>query len=186
MNDKQEVKKADGQEIENVKDEEGKNVKGSLDANEEIIKAHTRVHELEKHVEKLPMELQSKNNFREALETTSKDLKKKMLDLKPMLHDLQKVVVPFSFLLTSSIMAKKDIDLYHSRLTQDDLNDLIIKYKIPRDLHPRLPLEEFVMSKLSDDAIAIDDPRPAAGSFSMADVRRLSAHVIKLRDMPGG
>ncbi|GKB69239.1 hypothetical protein Tco_0930651 [Tanacetum coccineum] len=33
---------------------------------------------------------------------------------------------------------------------------------------------------------AIDDPRPAAGSFSMADVRRLSAHVIKLRDMPEG
>ncbi|GJR37959.1 hypothetical protein Tco_1213643 [Tanacetum coccineum] len=33
---------------------------------------------------------------------------------------------------------------------------------------------------------AIDDTRPAAGSFSMADVHRLSAHVIKLRDMPEG
>ncbi|GJZ88134.1 hypothetical protein Tco_0659916 [Tanacetum coccineum] len=33
---------------------------------------------------------------------------------------------------------------------------------------------------------AIDDPRPATGSFNMADVRRLSAHVIKLRDMPEG
>ncbi|GJY73021.1 hypothetical protein Tco_0477452 [Tanacetum coccineum] len=155
---------------------------------------------------------------------------------------------------------------------------MIIKYKIPRDLHPRLPFEEFVMSELPDDVIgiyhrmfdfssvrihfslfllalikhyrvhfsqlgpldlkkvitfevlcrsfqidptvtlfrvfqmlckqgdwfsfamrcapypvciddnhaAIDDPRPAAGSFSMADVRRLSAHVIKLRDMPEG
>ncbi|GKB36350.1 hypothetical protein Tco_0881292, partial [Tanacetum coccineum] len=31
---------------------------------------------------------------------------------------------------------------------------------------------------------AIDDPRAVAGSFSMADVRRLNAHVIKLRDMP--
>nr|GEU64235.1 myosin heavy chain-related protein [Tanacetum cinerariifolium] len=31
--------------------------KGSLDANEEIKKAHTRVHELEKQMEKLPMEL---------------------------------------------------------------------------------------------------------------------------------
>ncbi|GJX68088.1 hypothetical protein Tco_0303815 [Tanacetum coccineum] len=30
----------------------------------------------------------------------------------------------------------------------------------------------------------IDDPRPADGSFNMADVRRLSAHVINLRDMP--
>ncbi|GJT12546.1 hypothetical protein Tco_0859588 [Tanacetum coccineum] len=33
---------------------------------------------------------------------------------------------------------------------------------------------------------AIDDPRPTAGSFSMADVRRLSTHMIKLRDMPKG
>ncbi|GJR61691.1 hypothetical protein Tco_1503853 [Tanacetum coccineum] len=33
---------------------------------------------------------------------------------------------------------------------------------------------------------AIDDPRPASGSFSMADVCRLSTHVIKLRDMPEG
>ncbi|GJW07623.1 hypothetical protein Tco_1570046 [Tanacetum coccineum] len=168
------------------------------------------------------------------------------------------------------------MDLYHSRFTPDDLNDLIIKYKIPCDLHPWLPSEDFVMSELPDDAIgiyhrmfdfsgvripfssfllalikhyrvhfsqldplglnkvitfevlcrslqieptvtlfrvfqslckqeqfffidhraildamvwrhpdaAIDDPRPAAGSFNMADVRRLSAYVIKLRDMP--
>ncbi|GJY10118.1 hypothetical protein Tco_0378303 [Tanacetum coccineum] len=33
---------------------------------------------------------------------------------------------------------------------------------------------------------AIDDPRPIAGSFNMTDVRRLSAHVIKLRDMLEG
>ncbi|GKD54507.1 hypothetical protein Tco_1287894, partial [Tanacetum coccineum] len=33
---------------------------------------------------------------------------------------------------------------------------------------------------------AIDDLRPAAGSFNMADVCCLSAHVIKLRDMPKG
>ncbi|GJT28289.1 hypothetical protein Tco_0908564 [Tanacetum coccineum] len=96
------------------------------------------------------------------------------------------------------------MDLYHSRLTQDDVDDLIIKYKMPRDLHPRLPLEEFVMSELLDDAIdrangdlvildamvwrhldaAIDDPRHAAGSFSMDYVYWLSAHVIMLRDMP--
>ncbi|GJQ99249.1 hypothetical protein Tco_0522234 [Tanacetum coccineum] len=67
-----------------------------------------------------------------------------------------------------------------------DLNDLIIKYKILRDLHPRLPSEDFMMSELPDDAIAIDDPRHAAGSFNMDDVRRLSAHVIKLRDMLEG
>ncbi|GKE41756.1 hypothetical protein Tco_1469040, partial [Tanacetum coccineum] len=67
--------------------------KWSLDANEEIKNDHTLVHDLEKQVEKLPMELQLKNNFREALETTSKDLEKMMLDLNPTLHDLQKVVV---------------------------------------------------------------------------------------------
>ncbi|GJX69466.1 hypothetical protein Tco_0305193 [Tanacetum coccineum] len=138
------------------------------------------------------------------------------------------------------------MDLYHSRLTPDYLNDLIIKYKIPRDLYPRLPSEEFVLFELPDDAIgplglnkvitfevlcrslqieltvtlfrvfqtlckqgdwfsntkrrapspdamvwrhpdaAIDDPRPAAGSFNMADVCRLSVHVIKLRDIPKG
>nr|GEX47567.1 hypothetical protein [Tanacetum cinerariifolium] len=32
----------------------------------------------------------------------------------------------------------------------------------------------------------INDPRRAAGSFSMDDVSRLSAYVIKLRDMPEG
>ncbi|GJW16602.1 hypothetical protein Tco_0024038, partial [Tanacetum coccineum] len=34
--------------------------------------------------------------------------------------------------------------------------------------------------------VSIDDPRPAVGSFNVADVRCLSAHVIKLRDMPEG
>ncbi|GJZ16262.1 hypothetical protein Tco_0551939 [Tanacetum coccineum] len=48
---------------------------------------------LQSEVEKLPMELQLKKNFREALETTSKDMEKMMLDLNPTLHDLQKVIV---------------------------------------------------------------------------------------------
>nr|GEU74942.1 hypothetical protein [Tanacetum cinerariifolium] len=34
--------------------------------------------------------------------------------------------------------------------------------------------------------VAIDDPRLAAGSFKMADVRRLRAHIIKLKDMHEG
>nr|GEW29063.1 hypothetical protein [Tanacetum cinerariifolium] len=44
----------------------------------------------------------------------------------------------------------------------------------------RAILDSMIWRHLSG---AIDDPRPAAGSFSMADVHRLSAHVIKLRDM---
>ncbi|GJT61151.1 myosin heavy chain-related protein [Tanacetum coccineum] len=63
--------------------------KRSLDANEEVKKSHTRVHGLEKQDEKLLIKLQLNNNFREALET--KDLKKKMIDLNPTLHDLQEV-----------------------------------------------------------------------------------------------
>ncbi|GKC71383.1 hypothetical protein Tco_1117266, partial [Tanacetum coccineum] len=51
---------------------------------------------------------------------------------------------PFSLL----IMAKKDMDTYHSRLTYDDLNDRIARYNIPCDLHPQLPPREFVMFKL--------------------------------------
>ncbi|GJS78259.1 putative reverse transcriptase domain-containing protein [Tanacetum coccineum] len=50
------------------------------------------------------------------------------------------------------------MDLYHSRLTQDDLNELIIKYKIPRDLHPRLPLEEFMIFELSDECYWCIEP----------------------------
>ncbi|GKC33871.1 hypothetical protein Tco_1046255 [Tanacetum coccineum] len=45
--------------------------------------------------------------------------------------------------------------LARASLEWDDLNELIIKYKIPRDLHPRLPFEEFVMSELPDDAIGV-------------------------------
>nr|GEW37956.1 hypothetical protein [Tanacetum cinerariifolium] len=67
--------------------------------------------------------------------------------------------IPFLdiFLLLSyfNIMAKKDMDLYHSWLTHDDLNELIIRYKIPRDLNPRLPSKEFVMFDLPDDAIDV-------------------------------
>ncbi|GKF30137.1 hypothetical protein Tco_0096479, partial [Tanacetum coccineum] len=165
------------------------------------------------------------------------------------------------------------MDMYHSRLTQDDLNDLIVKYNIPRDLHPRLPSEDFVMpdisapnaigvyhrifdfsgvlipfptflllispspclgfSRLSANKVtsfiflkhrapslvciddnrscmkgwkscfflidqraipnympwrhpssAIDDPKPPVGSYNQEDVHRLSAHVVKLRDIP--
>ncbi|GKD75624.1 hypothetical protein Tco_1333906, partial [Tanacetum coccineum] len=31
---------------------------------------------------------------------------------------------------------------------------------------------------------AIDDPRPATGSFNIADVHHLSDHVVNLRDTP--
>nr|GEY59901.1 myosin heavy chain-related protein [Tanacetum cinerariifolium] len=94
VNDKQEVKKTDDQEIENVKDEERKNVKDQQVFEQTINETADTVTSLQKkQVEKLPIELQLKNNYREALETTSNDLEKKMLDLNPALHDPQKVAV---------------------------------------------------------------------------------------------
>nr|GEX54099.1 hypothetical protein [Tanacetum cinerariifolium] len=39
---------------------------------------------------------------------------------------------------------------------------------------------------IDDNHSSIDDPRPVAGSFNMADVHHLSIYVIKLRDMPEG
>nr|GEW41205.1 hypothetical protein [Tanacetum cinerariifolium] len=91
------------------------------------------------------------------------------------------------------------MDLYHSQLTHDDLNKLIIKYKIPHDLHPRLISKEIVMFELSDDAIGVYHRMGPLGlnkvvTFEVLcrslqnqeDVHRLSVHVIKLRDMLEG
>ncbi|GJZ54032.1 myosin heavy chain-related protein [Tanacetum coccineum] len=65
--------------------------KATAEKDKPLKRQHIPLHHCE--VEKLPMELQLKNNFREALETRSHDLEKKMLNLNPTLHDLQKVVV---------------------------------------------------------------------------------------------
>ncbi|GJV13381.1 hypothetical protein Tco_1354922 [Tanacetum coccineum] len=77
------------------------------------------------------------------------------------------------------------MDLYHSRLTQDDLNELIIK--IPRDLHPRLPSEEFVMSELPDDAIGLyhriidfSGVRIPFSSFLLALIMHYKVHFTQL------
>lgn len=67
-------------------------VKGSSDAKEQIQKAHTRSQELEKQVEKLQLELDLKASLREALETRSKELEKKMLEINPKLENLQQTI----------------------------------------------------------------------------------------------
>ncbi|GKB80604.1 hypothetical protein Tco_0947499 [Tanacetum coccineum] len=91
VNDEQEVKNVDDQEIENVKDEKGKNVKDEQVSEQTINETACTITSLQSEMEKLLMELQLNNSFREALETRSKGLEKKRLDLNPMLHDLQKV-----------------------------------------------------------------------------------------------
>ncbi|GJW39569.1 hypothetical protein Tco_0065414, partial [Tanacetum coccineum] len=65
-------------------------------------------------------------------------------------------------------------------------------YNISRDLHPPLPPSGLGMFELLDDDIrifhhsVITDPTPPAGSYSQADVWRLSAFAVKLYDMPKG
>ncbi|GJT37371.1 hypothetical protein Tco_0937236, partial [Tanacetum coccineum] len=85
------------------------------------------------------------------------------------------------------------MDVFTSRITQNNLNDLIVKYNIPRDLHPRLPPSGLVMFELTNDAIGIyhrssrrSANKPPTGSYNQSDVRRLSASVTKLCDMPEG
>nr|KAJ0204330.1 hypothetical protein LSAT_V11C500250530 [Lactuca sativa] len=70
-------------------------VKGSSDAKEQIEKAHTRSQELEKQVEKLQFELDLKTKLREALETRSKELEQKMLDINPKLQEVRFSVIVF-------------------------------------------------------------------------------------------
>ncbi|GKD36511.1 hypothetical protein Tco_1252020 [Tanacetum coccineum] len=69
----------------------------------------------------------------------------------------------------------------------DDLNDLIIKYKILRDLHPRLPSKDFVMSELPDDAIGIyhqmfdfSGVRIPFSSFPLALIKHYRVHFSQL------
>nr|GEU69533.1 hypothetical protein [Tanacetum cinerariifolium] len=66
----------------------------------------------------------------------------------------------------------------------DDNRSCIKHWKSGFFLIDRRAISNFMVWKHPN--AAIDDPRPVAGSFSMADVHRLSVRVIKLRDMPEG
>ncbi|GKB46834.1 hypothetical protein Tco_0897587 [Tanacetum coccineum] len=66
----------------------------------------------------------------------------------------------------------------------DDNHSCMKHWKSGFFLIDRQDILDFMVWRHPD--VAINDPQPAAGSFSMAGVRRLSAHVINLRDMPEG
>ncbi|KAM7493575.1 hypothetical protein LguiB_028184 [Lonicera macranthoides] len=66
--------------------------KGSLDAKYEMVKAHARVGELEKQVEKLGKEIEVKNREKEALEARTNEAEKKVLQFNSELEKLQKVI----------------------------------------------------------------------------------------------
>nr|GEV23501.1 hypothetical protein [Tanacetum cinerariifolium] len=79
------------------------------------------------------------------------------------------------------------MDLYYFWLTQDDLNELIIRYKIPRDLHPRLPSKEFVMYNLPNDVISVyhrifdfSGVRIPFFSFLLALIKHYKVHFSQL------
>ncbi|GKE25870.1 hypothetical protein Tco_1441254, partial [Tanacetum coccineum] len=123
------------------------------------------------------------------------------------MFDASGVRIPFSMLLLALI---KHYRVYFSQLGPLGLNKMITFEVLCQSLQRHAPspvcLDDnrscmkhwksgfFLIDRRAiPDAMvwrhpdaAIDDPRPADGSFSMADVRRLSAHVIKLRDMPNG
>lgn len=93
IGDKEHVIKEKSDSITSLKTEVASlKVKGSSDANEQIQKAHTRSQELEKQVEKLQLELDLKSKLREAFETRSKELEKKMVDINPKIQDLEKTI----------------------------------------------------------------------------------------------
>ncbi|GJZ54193.1 hypothetical protein Tco_0609078, partial [Tanacetum coccineum] len=67
------------------------------------------------------------------------------------------------------------------------MDNLIIKYKIRRELYPRLPSEEFVMSELLDDAIGIyhrmfdfSGIRIPFSSFFLALIKHYRVHFSQL------
>nr|GEV79232.1 transposase (putative), gypsy type [Tanacetum cinerariifolium] len=80
------------------------------------------------------------------------------------IFDFSGVQIPFSSFLLALIKLYR---VYFFQLGPLGLNK-VISFEVR---HPDAP---------------IDDSRPVVGSFNMADVHRLSAHVIKLRDIPDG
>ncbi|GJR98462.1 hypothetical protein Tco_0270636 [Tanacetum coccineum] len=64
-------------------------------------------------------------------------------------------------------------------LSKNDLKDLVKTYRVPLNLHPRLPDPEFTMNRLPVDAI---DDLPSDG-YDRNDVQRLCARLICLREM---
>ncbi|GJZ29926.1 hypothetical protein Tco_0574973, partial [Tanacetum coccineum] len=66
----------------------------------------------------------------------------------------------------------------------DDNSSYMNHWKSGFFLIDQMAIHDYMTWRHPDSAI--DDPKPIAGSYRMADVRCLSAHVVKLRDMPEG
>nr|GEW28137.1 hypothetical protein [Tanacetum cinerariifolium] len=66
----------------------------------------------------------------------------------------------------------------------DDNRSCIKSWKSGFFLIDRRAIPDYM--SLRHPSSAIDDPKPPVGSYSQKDVRRLSAHVVKLRDISDG
>ncbi|XP_061339316.1 uncharacterized protein LOC133286000 [Gastrolobium bilobum] len=65
--------------------------KGSLDAEEQVVKAHAHAGELQNQVDKLKRELETQNKEKVNWETRTAELEKKIQDLNLKLEDIQKI-----------------------------------------------------------------------------------------------
>ena len=58
-------------------------------------------------------------------------------------------------LLKAKPPGKFDMHMHPSRLSQRDLDDMIVEFGIPLDLHPVLPPPDLTMNELSGDKIGV-------------------------------
>nr|GFB32774.1 hypothetical protein [Tanacetum cinerariifolium] len=97
-------------------------------------------------------------------------------------------------------MFKNDTKNRICTLSKNDLKDLVKTYRIPQDLHPRLPDPEFTMDRLPGDAIGISTKAIPdyltwrhscscisddllTDGYDQNDVERLCARLIRIREM---
>ncbi|CAH1423128.1 unnamed protein product [Lactuca virosa] len=107
---------------------------GSSDAKEQNQKAHTHSQELEKQVEKLWLELNLKLRLREDLETRSKELDQKMIDINPKLQEGHII----GWLQTPDIRTRRQGEKKHYNQKVDVYSFVIVSWEL---LHNKLPFE---------------------------------------------
>ena len=82
---------------------------------------------------------------------------------------------------------KFDMAEHTSRLSQEDLDGIIRNYRIPLDLHPRLPDPGMTMDKLPENVIGIYPQQLETGgvripfsSFLLSVIRYFRVHFSQL------
>ncbi|CAH1435474.1 unnamed protein product [Lactuca virosa] len=110
------------------------NSDSSSDAKEQNQKAHTHSQELEKQVEKLWLELNLKLRLKEDLETRSKELDQKMIDINPKLQEGHII----GWLQTPDTRTVRQGEKKHYNQKVDAYSFVIVSWEL---LHNKLPFE---------------------------------------------